>query len=148
MTVTPDFAGFDDAQRRLRGMFARVVVIHTTTPPSYPLGTPLDPESGEPYDPTIAPSSGGADVSQVVNARVVGGAFLGAGAAAFGAREEEDALGMHSTADKALTLDPELYDDVKDATSFEVDGQTYHVEQVILDEIAQSQRVVVYGRAE
>lgn len=148
MTVTPNFVGFDDAQRRLRSVFARTVVVHSTTPPVYPAGTPLDPESFEPHDPTVAPESGGEDVSQVINARVVGGAFLGAGAAAFGGREVTDALGTHSTRDVALVLDPELYDDVKDARTFEVDEQTFAVQSVVHDEIAHSPRVVVYGKAE
>jgi hypothetical protein len=142
-TVTPDFAGFDDAQRRFRAAFARDVVVHTTESPSYPPGTVLDPESGEPHDPTIAPTSGGGDVSQVISARVIGGAFTGTAT-----NEETDALGLHSLRDVALVLDPELYDDVANATSFDFDNESYQVQRVVTDVIAQSQRVIVYGRAE
>jgi hypothetical protein len=147
MTVTPDFAGFEDAQRRLRAALARTVIVHSTTPAVYPPGTPLDPESGEPHDPTIAPESGGEDVSQVINARVHGAAFMGAGAAAFGGREVTDQLGIHSTRDVALVVEPELYDDVKDARTFEVDDQTFAVQNVVHDEIAHAPRVIVYGKA-
>lgn len=146
--ITPDFAGYDAAQRRLRSVLGRDVVIHSIVPPVYPAGTRLDPESGEPHDPTIAPESGGSVVSQILHARVLGAAFVGAGAAAFGGREVTDQLGTHSTRDVALVLDPELYNDVANATSFEVDDDTYAVQDVLHDEVGHSPRVVIYGKAE
>ena len=53
--VTPDHAGFRDAQRRLRAAFGEPVRFLAPAVDEYPPGTRLDPDTGTPYDPTIEP---------------------------------------------------------------------------------------------
>lgn len=60
----PDIAGFADAQERLRSHFGELVVFLRPPELTFPDGTALDPETGQPYDPMIeatevAQSSGG-----------------------------------------------------------------------------------------
>lgn len=66
----PDFAGFADAQVRLRANFGREVVFFTPLPTTWPPGTPLDPESGRPFDPTIRPIASGM-ASAAVNCSII-----------------------------------------------------------------------------
>jgi len=53
--VTPDHAGFRDAQRRLRQAFGEPVRFLAPAVDAYPPGTRLDHEIGMPWDPTIEP---------------------------------------------------------------------------------------------
>jgi hypothetical protein len=55
--VEPDLFGLQEAQRRLRGWFGENVIFLQASEYTYPAGTPIDPETGEPYDPTIEPES-------------------------------------------------------------------------------------------
>lgn len=58
--LEPNLAGFREAQARLIDKLgADVEFTLPATDVEYPPDTPLDPESGEPYDPTIEPISGG-----------------------------------------------------------------------------------------
>lgn len=65
-----DFAGFEAAQIKLRANFGRDVAFFTPTPTAWPPGVPLDPESGRPYDVTIAPLASGY-ASAVVSCNIV-----------------------------------------------------------------------------
>lgn len=60
-TVTdgPDMSGFAEAQSRLRVALGMDVTFRIPQAPVWPAGTQLDPETGEPYDPTVVPTSGG-----------------------------------------------------------------------------------------
>ena len=53
--VTPDHAGFRDAQRRLRQAFSEPVRFLAPAVDAYPPDTRLDHEIGMPWDPTIEP---------------------------------------------------------------------------------------------
>jgi hypothetical protein len=55
--VAPDLAGFIDAEQRLRTAFAEEVRFIFASDDTYPPGTVLDPESGRPMDPLVAPAS-------------------------------------------------------------------------------------------
>lgn len=59
MTELPDLDGFRDAQVRLIEATAESVTFFTPEPTIYPEDTELDPQSGEPFDPTIEPLSSG-----------------------------------------------------------------------------------------
>jgi hypothetical protein len=50
-----DLAGFADAQSRLRNQFAEEVTFMYPEQFAWPAGTPIDPETDEPYDPTVEP---------------------------------------------------------------------------------------------
>lgn len=59
MPATPDLAGFRAAMDRLRDNFGQDVTFHAPVAKTWPAGTQLDPETGEPYDPAIDPISAG-----------------------------------------------------------------------------------------
>lgn len=62
--VTPDLAGFHDAQVRLIDELGAEALFHIpasgAVAASFPDGTSVDPESGDPFDPTITASAAGA----------------------------------------------------------------------------------------
>lgn len=53
----PDIAGYADAQHALRERFGERVDFLFEASVTFPPGTAIDPETGEPYDPTIEPTS-------------------------------------------------------------------------------------------
>ena len=55
--ITPDLQGFRDAQSELRQLFGQDITFQAKAAATWPLGTPIDPETNEPYDPTIEPVS-------------------------------------------------------------------------------------------
>lgn len=59
MSSGPDLAGFGDAQARKREAFGRRVDFLGEVLMTFPPGTPIDPETGHPHDPTIRPSASG-----------------------------------------------------------------------------------------
>lgn len=65
----PDTAGFRAAQDWFREQVGEDIPFHVPTAKVYPAGTQLDPETGEPYDPTIEQESGGewTDVTKKVH---------------------------------------------------------------------------------
>lgn len=63
--MDPDLAGFADAQGRLREAFAEPVVFIRPPELVWPSGTPIDPETGAPYDPTIDPVSWSDDTAEI-----------------------------------------------------------------------------------
>jgi hypothetical protein len=69
--VEPDLDGFRAAQDRARALFGEaVVMLAPVVVVEWPAGTALDPETNEPYDPTIQPVSS-AQASASVNAVVM-----------------------------------------------------------------------------
>jgi hypothetical protein len=67
----PDIDGFRDAQVRLNQAMGTDAIFRTPTAKQWPEGTQIDPDTGEPYDPTIDPIEGsGAFNDQVVRVTV------------------------------------------------------------------------------
>lgn len=58
----PDVAGFRAAQAKLRTVLGVDAVFEIAGTPTWPAGTPLDPETNRPYDPFLEPESSAADV--------------------------------------------------------------------------------------
>lgn len=92
----PDFAGFEDAQVRLRAQFGRTVEFFAPLPTTYPPGTKLDPERGRPYDPTIRPLASGFS-SAAISCNVVDRPVV---SRTLGPQREQTALGSMPDADK------------------------------------------------
>lgn len=59
MAVVPDLEGFRDAQAKLRADFGEDIPFFVPSATTWPIGTPIDPESNVPYDPTILPTASG-----------------------------------------------------------------------------------------
>ena len=53
----PDLDGFAEAQGRLRQMIGVDAVFLVDGEPIWPAGTPIDPETGKPYDPFLEPET-------------------------------------------------------------------------------------------
>jgi hypothetical protein len=68
---SPDLEGFRQAQIRLREKFGRDCIFLTPIEREWPLGVPLNTETGRPFDPTIEPSDGGGFASASMRALVI-----------------------------------------------------------------------------
>lgn len=146
--MAPDFAGFAAAQGRLREHFGHDITFYLPgDAPTYPPGTKVDPESGEPYDPTIEPSTGGEEVETVVRCNVVArpmglsqrGISPDTERAAIGWVEEGGVVLIIDTEDKAALVDP-------DAVGFDYAGERYEVRQRDDDFLGPVQRYLIWGK--
>lgn len=141
--MLPDLAGFADAQRRLRSRFGRVVTFYKPTDALYDPSVPLDEHTGQPFDPTIRPASGGALASASAVASVVYQPLQGTSRD----RTVSDQLGRHSKLNKDLILDISERAVASGAVRFEIDEEAWAIVDVKLDGIGELQRVVVFGEA-
>lgn len=127
--MKPDLEGFRGAQAKLRAEFGEDIPFFAPTGTTYPPGTPLDPESGEPYDPTILPTASGfasASVRCNVVSRPLGlsrrGIDTDAQITAIGNLEEGQVVlitGYEDYHDDSLAID------LDDATECIVHGERY-----------------------
>lgn len=100
----PSLDGFREAQDRLRSLTGELVTFLGPVSVTFPPGTRLDPQTGRPYDPMIAPTAS-ARASAVVKAGVVSSLDDGE-AQPFGWTPEADVmLHMPSGAASAASAD-------------------------------------------
>lgn len=137
MAPQADLAGFADAQSRLRNEFAEEVTFLYREEFAYPPGTPLDPETGEPYDPTVEPISASA-ASAVVGCNV---AF-----SARGDEAQEGAGGLFEQTHVMLIADIAAASAIAPAIEFDVRDARYKIEAQKPDGIGALQRYLVWGR--
>lgn len=71
MIPAPNTPGFIEAQERLIDQLGTDVGIHTRTAAVYAPDVSIDPESGEPYDPTAVPTQGGGFTTVIVRGATV-----------------------------------------------------------------------------
>lgn len=143
-TPGPDLAGFADAQRRHRGHFGEDVTFLQPVEVTFPPGTPLDPDSGEPYDPTIRPVAS-AQASAVVKCNV---AFIARQSAGREYDATAGALGEMERTHVMLICDITDRPVIEPATSFLLRGERFAVSSSKPDALATVQRFLVYGRRE
>lgn len=138
MTVTPDHAGFADAQGRLREMQGRDVTFLGPKVQTWPPDTPLD-DDGQPYDPFVAPQTE-AQSEAIVRCSV---AFRAQGSDAGG----EEAAGPMGWMDRqhVLLVAPIASEGVVH-DQFRLDGDTYQITGTARDAIGPVTRFLVYGR--
>lgn len=117
-----DLAGFREAQITLREQFSQDVTFIRYDEPTYPSGTAMDPESGVPYDPTIAATASG--ITEIPASAEV---FRGQRASDEGAEEVATAIGEIETGQAVLAIDPEDLAEIQGATEVVIDGETYRV---------------------
>jgi hypothetical protein len=139
---TPDIAGFLEAQERMREEFGRDVAFNVPVAATWPADTQLD-ENGEPYDPTVVPTSGGGTAPSVIHVGVVRQALP---------TNEEDEVdrgpgGVRSTERAVLIVAPPDYLTVQPAVSFELDGIAYTITDMTPDGIVGTDRWLVFGEA-
>lgn len=137
MEVTPDRAGYVEAQERLRRVLGESVILLQPASRTYPMGTPLDPETGEPYDPLVKPTAS-AQASAVVQARVAfrGGKVDSVEASPAGYFEDADAVVICSSAAASAA---------SGATGMVIRDERYEIRTSRLDGIAGVDRFLIFG---
>jgi hypothetical protein len=140
----PDIDGFATAQRRLREKVGRVVKFYTPIDPTYDPALPsgaFDPESGEPYDPTIKPTASGWVVASAQCSIVF--------APLATIRRDElqgQPEGIRSRLNKDLIIDVNDYWAASGATMYEIDSEFWKIVNIQADGIGSKQRYIVYGQ--
>lgn len=142
MQVRPDLAGFVDAQNRKRELIGEDITL--LFPPSldWPPGTPLDPQTGRPYDPMVEPVAS-AQASAVVRAGV---AFRAVNRAGIGGETDVAALGYLDNSHIMLNLPLACAAVASGAQDFIAREERYKITATKEDGIGIVARVLVYGR--
>jgi hypothetical protein len=138
MPPTADLAGFTAAQQRLRQQFGEDVTFYGAEVNVFPAGTPIDPESGRPYDPALEPTSS-TRASAVVKCNV-----------AYRSRieraQEQAALGIGGRMHVMLIADITDAVHINDKVEFEVRTERFKLEASEPDGVGAVQRLLVWGR--
>lgn len=147
MVVGADFAGFEQAQVRLRANFGREVEFFAPTPTTWPPGVPLDPETGRPFDVTIAPlSSGWATASAICNVvdRPMGLSMRGIA----DSRDAGTALGDMSETSKVFIVASGDVALASGATRLTYLGESFKVTDFRRDALGPVERYLAYAERE
>lgn len=144
MTVTPDVAGFREAQERLReeSHFGERVTFYGKPVLTYPPGTALDPETGRAMDPTIKPDDTDTPTIEVVGTIT----FKAINRAGVGGDTEITAMGLIDNMHVLAIFDIEHRDDLEPMERFDVRGESFKITSAKPDGIAGVERWLVYGR--
>jgi hypothetical protein len=143
MTIQPDIAGFRAAMDDARAAFGEPVDFHLPTPPVWPAGTPMDEDTGMPFDPTIEPESGGGFTTTTKNVLVIYHA-IGPGLSAPQASEPAGVMKGESV---VLDVSVPDYPDVENATEATVSGTRYAITDRQDDGILGRDRVLIFCEA-
>jgi hypothetical protein len=139
---SPDLTGFRDAMVTMRQEMGTDVPFFTRSNGTYPPGTAIDPETQEPFDPTVAESgSGWASASYRV----------GVYTAPVANDRTDDAVanpvGWFENGNIVLDMAPDDYASAQDATEVEWNGYRYEISDVEGSEIRNVEhRKLVFAR--
>lgn len=133
----PDFAGFKEAQERLRELAGVDATFLIAAAPTWPDGTPLDPETGRPYDPFLEPVDPQADAEIVVRASFVSKPLLSEDPAA-------SPIGAQDRGGATLIVTPEDYAAVKGAYRVRVGSETWELQEWRNDIVGGMERWLAY----
>lgn len=143
--VVPGLTGFRDASERLRNLMGNALVYLIPSPTVWPEDAVLDPESGEPFDPAIAPLASGF-ASAAVNTLVVmpGGNDRVA-------KEVEAAIGRIEEGEAALIISSFDWDSqgLEGATLVQIYDDTWELADARYDSVGgnlAADRVIVHAR--
>jgi len=126
--VGPNIAGFMEAQSRLRNLLGSSATFRVPVGATYPPGTPVDPQSGRPYDPTIQPTTPASTIDKVHKVGVVLRQPSGRGgtiAVSWSGLRRSDTV--------ILELDEAVALDVEDATTVSIKGLDFKIAEVRSD---------------
>lgn len=137
---SPNFAGFADAQRRLRQQFGQDLVWISYPESEYPPGTEINPETGEPYDPEVQPINGG-EVRTNVSCNVVSRQISGSGKD----QVTKKALGWLEEGGVVFIVETSDYHLVRDATEVEYAGDRYTIRDDAHDFLGPVDRWLFWG---
>jgi hypothetical protein len=139
----PDLDGWREAQARLRTALGQNVTFKIPLPKVWDPDVQLDPETGEPYDPTVVPTSGGGFAEIEKRVSVV---FRPIHPNVEDPVLDEPAGVMHRES-VALMADPADYPDIEDAARFTLQGNEYRVTSIDADGLVETDRYVIFGEA-
>lgn len=122
--ISPDLEGFRDAAILMRAEMGADVPFFTRVDGTFPPDTPIDPETGKPFDPAVA-ESGSAWGSAVLRAGVYTKPVTGADDDAIA-----NAVGWFEQGAIVLDVDPDDYASVEAATEVEWNGDRYEISDV------------------
>lgn len=149
MNVTPDIAGFEAAQVRLREQFGQDVPFYFASAAVWPPGTQLDPETGNPYDPTVLPVASGMGSALVPNVSVVHRP-LGLSRRGIAGEEVTTAVGRFQEGEAALIIgvDDFLDNNLAEADFCHVHEDEWEITSFTADSLGTNdpQRYVLYIR--
>lgn len=133
---TPNLAGFRAAREAKRQAFSEPVVLLGPVVATYPAGTPMDPEQGVPYDPTIAPTSS-AQASALIDAEWVWRSSQDpSDDVPIGTLEKSHPMLIAGSAASAIA---------SGMKHFVGRGERYQIEGIHFDGITGIDRVLIYG---
>lgn len=143
--MEPDLDGFREASVRLRGQMGTDLTYLTPTETTWPPGTVIDPESGDPFDPTVVPLASGFSSASVNTLVVLPGATDKA------AREIEAAIGRIEEGGAALVIGREDWDEntLEDATLVVIYEDTWELADARFDSVGgndPADRVILHAR--
>lgn len=120
----PNIAGFKEAQSRLRNLLGTTAIFHVPGPVVYPPGTPVDPQTGRPYDPTIKPTS------EPITDKPHKVAVVVARPSGRGGEVEVSWAGLRYGDSALLEMDDAVAADVQAATTVTIKGMNYKISQL------------------
>lgn len=128
---TPDLEGFTDAQATLREKFGRDVTFLTYQGPSYASGVALDPQTQQPYDPTILPTASAVASASVRALKIYTPVFGGTDVV-------PSPIGILEEGQAVLSIYPDHFNNanLNDAHEVEFLNERYKIESVDYDAIA------------
>lgn len=134
--MEPDLAGFRDAQERKRRAFSEPIVLLGPVEASYPPGTAMDPETGEPYDPTVT-ATASARASAVIDAEFVWQSTQDP--------EDPSPVGRLDTQHPMLIAASAAASAVEGKSHFEARGSEFEIRATHFDGITGVDRLLIYG---
>lgn len=144
MSASPNFEGFADAQARLRENFGHDLSFFIPALATWPAGVELDPETGEPYDPTIEPETGGDFAAVTVKAAVVSRP-MGLSRRGIDDSTKRTAIGWMEEGGIVLIVDADDWSLIEDATEVEYADERYTIRQTDHDYLGPVDRYLLYA---
>lgn len=136
----PDIAGYAEAQHALRERFGERVDFLFGASVTFPPGTAIDPETGQPYDPTIEPTS---------SAQVTASAWCTVAAKTSQQDPSQPGpLGFVETDQLMVATDLSASATIEGAREMIVRDERYLIEGMKPDGIAGQQRFLTFGKRE
>jgi hypothetical protein len=141
--AAPDVTGFIAAQANLRSSLGSPVIFKVPVAQTWPEGTKINPDTGEPYDATIKPTS--AAFTEVTKVGLV--ILKQASPLRPQADTQESAVGEMSGMDIIIDLAESDFADVENASEMIVNNLTYRVREAKPVGFAgQRYRRLIYGQ--
>jgi hypothetical protein len=140
----PDIAGFRAAMDNMRAAYGEPVTFHVPVAPVWPAGTPIDEDTGAPFDPTVEPQSGGGFTDVVRSVLVI---YHAISPRHIEADQSSEPAGLMRGESAVLDVSVPDWPAVQDATEVTVGTTRYAISDSQDDGILGRDRVLVFLEA-